>query len=282
MPNFNHVIVETIDIAETNGNNKLNTVIFCKENQGIYLQDNDGVKRYGTDIVINSLDSDLIKNPLSAYQGKVLKEKIETDNQNLYNKLFNMISSLAFDESIRSKTQANEISKLYELNDTKINISDIVNDLTSENINKPLSAAQGKILNERINYEIDTLNVNIQNAIDNYDIEISAIIYDELDKKVNYIDIINQFDDNISTENIDNNKVLGAKQGFLIHQKTLSNKQEIDKKINISDIVDNLVSGGDTDKLKPLSAYQGYELNRKIEELNNKVNSIIGKIRANE
>ena len=74
MANFNHVKATTKEIAEVNGN-KVNTVIFCEEDRGIYLQENDTVKRYGV-IIEDNLESGSEDNALSARQGKVLNDKV--------------------------------------------------------------------------------------------------------------------------------------------------------------------------------------------------------------
>ena len=250
MPNFNHVIAETIDIAETNGNNKLYTVIFCKENQGIYLQDSDGVKRYGTDIVIDSLDSTLTKNPLSANQGRVLNEKIESNDKDLYNKLFNIISSFAFDDAIRSKQQAVQINKLYDICDalynvcnTKINISDISNDVNTNSNKKVLSAAQGKYLNEKI-----------ESVDHKYDNRIAMLFQDEMLRSRKQNKEIEQLKLNVAD--------------------TLYNtRNEIIKRIQ-NNIYDTLELNDDS-KTKSLSAYQGYILDKKIDDLNNKLYNLI-------
>ena len=54
-------------------------------------------------------------------------------------------------ESITKAATSNSVKSAYNsLNNIKVNISDIINDLESDNVDKPLSAAQGKILYEKI------------------------------------------------------------------------------------------------------------------------------------
>ena len=122
------------------------------------------------------------------------------------------------------------------LNDTKVNKTDIINNLTSTNTDKPLSAAQGKVLNEG--------KVNISDIINNLtstdtNKPLSAVQGKKLnDNKINISDIVN----NLTSSDV--NKPLSANQGKALN----------DNKVNISDIKDNLTS---TDTNKPLSAKQG-------------------------
>lgn len=122
MANFNHIKATTKEIAEVNGN-KVNTVIFCEEDRGIYLQENDTVKRYGVKIEDN-LESTSEDNALSAKQGKILNDKI-TDT-------------------------SDRIDIAQTVINNKVDKSDIINDLSSLDSTKVLSAHQGKVLNDKI------------------------------------------------------------------------------------------------------------------------------------
>ena len=114
----------------------------------------------------------------------------------------------------------------------KVNTTDIVDALTSNATDKPLSANQGKTLKDELDKKANTTDMNT-----------------ELAKKINTADII----DNLTSTNTD--KPLSANQGKVI-------SGELNKKVNITDIVDNLTS---TDINKPLSANQGKVLKDKVD-----------------
>ena len=140
----------------------------------------------------------------------------------------------------------------------KVNTTDIVDALTSNATDKPLSANQGSVIKTELDKKANTTDMNTELAkkINTADIidnltstdtnkPLSAnqgkVLKTEVDKKINKTDII----DNLTSANID--KPLSANQG-----KAISG--ELNKKVNITDIVDNLTS---TDINKPLSANQG-------------------------
>lgn len=126
--------------------------------------------------------------------------------------------------------------ELVRLGTDKVNNSDIINNLTSTDATKPLSAAQGKVLNEGKVNKTDIIN-NLTST--NTDKPLSAAQGKALnDNKVNTSDI----KDNLTSSDV--NKPLSANQGKVLNTN----------KVNISDIKDNLTS---TDTNKPLSANQG-------------------------
>lgn len=112
----------------------------------------------------------------------------------------------------------------------KINTTDIVDALTSNATDKPLSANQGSVIKTELDKKANTTDMNT-----------------ELAKKINTADII----DNLTST--DTSKPLSANQGKVL-------KAEADKKINKTDIVNNLTS---TNTDKPLSANQGKVLDDK-------------------
>ena len=133
------------------------------------------------------------------------------------------------DTKLANKADKTDLAK-------KTNIADIIDNLTSSDSNKPLSANQGKTLKDELDKKANTTDMNT-----------------ELAKKINTADIV----DNLTST--DTNKPLSANQGKVL-------KAKVDKKINITDIVDNLTS---TNTDKPLSANQGKVISGK---LNKKVN----------
>ena len=165
----------------------------------------------------------------------------------------------------------------------KVNTTDIVDALTSNATDKPLSANQGSVIKAELDKKANTTDMNTElakkintaNIIDNLtstdtDKPLSAnqgkILKAELDKKSNTTNINTELAKKVNTTDIidnltstDTNKPLSANQGKVL-------KAEVDKKINKTDIVNNLTS---TDTNKPLSANQGKAISG---ELNKKVN----------
>lgn len=107
---------------------------------------------------------------------------------------------------------------------------DVVDNLSDSSFDLPLSANQGKILDER------------DNTLD--------------EEKVNYSDVVN----NLSSSETD--KPLSANQGKILDDKVFNLDQE---KVAFTDVVNNLTSS-ETDK--PLSANQGRILDGKIQDIN--------------
>ena len=146
----------------------------------------------------------------------------------------------------------------------KVNATDIVDALTSNATDKPLSANQGSVIKAELDKKVNTTDMNTELAkkINTADIidnltstdankPLSAnqgkVLKAEVDKKINKTDIVN----NLTSANTD--KPLSANQGKVI-------SGELSKKVNITDIVDNLTSA---DANKPLSANQGKVLDDK-------------------
>lgn len=101
------------------------------------------------DDVKNVLTDTSTNKPLSAYQGKVLKGMIDTINTLLASD----DTSLDTVQEIITYIKSNK-SLIDTLSSNKINFTDIVDNLTSELSNKPLSAKQGYVLKGYI----DTIN----------------------------------------------------------------------------------------------------------------------------
>ena len=115
------------------------------------------------------------------------------------------------------------------LNEAKLNKSDVVNNVTTTDASKALSAAQGKSLQDQIN----TANNNI-NA------------------KLNKSDVIN----NLNTT--DSSKALSAAQGKSLQDQINTANNNINNKLNKSNVVNNLTT---TASGYALDARQGKALN---------------------
>ena len=134
-----------------------------------------------SDIVDNLTSTDTDK-PLSANQGKVLKDEIG-DLTNL---------------DTTDKTSV--INAVNELFNDKVNSADVVDNLTSTDTDKPLSANQGKVLRD----EVGTLTnlatddqTSLVDAVNEVDGNIGNLTNLQTSVQTSLVDSINEIDDNI-------------------------------------------------------------------------------------
>ena len=209
-----------------------------------------------TDIVDNLTSTDTDK-PLSANQGKVLKDTQDTQETaiglstahiaNLTNPhvvtktqlvIENVDNTSDLNKSISTATQA--ALDLKEVADvTILKQIDVVNNLASTSIIKPLSANQGKVLEEA---KADKTTTYTKTEVDT---ELSA----KVDKVTGKVLSTNDY------TNVDKAKMNNVPS---------DTNGELNDKVNTTDIIDNLTS---TDINKPLSANQGKELNDNLATL---------------
>lgn len=122
--------------------------------------------------IVDSLESTAADQPLSANQGKVLKDLIDSIN-----------ALLASDDVTLDEIQ--EIVNYVKLNrdlitaitTSKVNVSDIIDALNSTATNKPLSANQGRVLKGLIDAIHTTLLPTVNSA---YDLGSSSYLYRDL------------------------------------------------------------------------------------------------------
>lgn len=205
--------VNTSDIVDNLTSTEIDKPLSA--NQGKVLKDLVDTKLNVSD-VIDNLTSDDIDKPLSASQGKILKAAI--DSKSSADDIIDNLTSEDTDKSL----SANQGKVLKDLVDTKVNTSDIVDNLTTADATKPLSANQGKVIS------------------------------DALATKVNVSDIVN----NLTSEDVD--KPLSANQGKILNDAITDG---LSSKLSPDDVIDSLAS---TDTTKPLSANQGNVLNTAI------------------
>ena len=139
------------------------------------------------------------------------------------------------------------------LNDTKLNKTDVIGNLTSTDDTKALAASQGKILNDK---KID--KTAIENTVNSSDVNkvLSAAMGKFLnDNKVAKIAIEN------TVNSSDVNKVLSAAMGKFLN----------DNKVAKTEIVDDTSTD---DATKPLSARQGKSLQYEITTLENNIQDL--------
>lgn len=125
--------------------------------------------------IINALNDTSTNKPLSAYQGKLLKDAIDGINNLLQSDDTNL------DELQEIVTYIKNNKSLIDgITSSKISYTDIVDNLTSELANKPLSAKQGYILKGLI----DTLQTAVNNRYTKS--ETDTLLNGKADKSTTY------------------------------------------------------------------------------------------------
>lgn len=139
--------------------------------------------------IVNVLTDTSTTKPLSAAQGKALKDALDTLSNYIYNGASNTsIDRLA--EVFAFLTNHDDDETLDALLALKVAIADIVNNLTTENASKPLSAKQGKVLKDLVDTKANSSDVytksGAEDMVDNKIAGISEVnvITDQDEEKV--------------------------------------------------------------------------------------------------
>lgn len=157
--------------------------------------------------IVDNLNSAETQKVLSARQGSVIRGMIEQLDQ--------LKASITYvDTAVGAEATSREQAD-NELDLSKVNYSDVINDLISTDTNKPLSAYQGKLLKGQIDainllLESDDTTLDELQEIVTYIKNNKSLIDNITINKVNYSDIV----DNLTSEISD--KPLSAKQGKLL------------------------------------------------------------------
>lgn len=250
--NVRSLIIENCRISRNStALNSVNSTIYINEN----IFDNQ------TESIFGASNSDLYIKSNSYRSLNNIKELIRCDNSIIHidnKKPFNGLSN-----------DVNN-SQIFDGNDI-IFTDDIVNTLSSNNNLAPLSASQGKILNES-KVSINSIVNNLSIESDELYSDIDGIEYGYVldarqgkilnDNKINYTNIKNNL---ISDEDIDKTQnVLSAYQGYVLNE-LINNKISYD---NIKDSLELSDNVSDDRTINVLSAYQGYVLDQKINNIN--------------
>ena len=174
---------------------------------GKALKDSDGNTINTTYVkianIIDSLVSTSTTQPLSANQGRVLQGKIDT-----------ILSLIASNDTDLDTVQEivnyikNNKSLIDGVTTNKVNVSDIVDNLTSQLANKPLSANQGYVLKALI----DTLSNTKANAADVYTKEEAGAV---MDTKISGITGVNVITDKDEDKVFDHRLLIKGKKVYL-------------------------------------------------------------------
>lgn len=153
--------------------------------------------------VVDALNDTSTNKPLSANQGKVLQGKIDT--------ILELIASNDTDldtvQEIVTYIKNNK-SLIDGVTTNKVNVSDIVDNLTSQLANKPLSANQGYVLKALI----DALSNTKANAADVYTKEEAGAV---MDTKISGITGVNVITDKDEDKVFDHRLLIKGKKVYL-------------------------------------------------------------------
>lgn len=173
--------------------------IGAEVNRATNAESNLDTKKINYDDIIDSLNSTEARKPLSANQGNELRLQINNHNNLVHTQLNTRIGDIE--------------TNVTNLQNSKVNTASIVNNLTDGGITVPLSAEQGKVLNEKISTTINNHNNDVHTPlntrIDGIDTRINGVD-NVVATKVPKSDIVN----NLTTD--DTTKVLSAKQGVVL------------------------------------------------------------------
>ena len=128
--------------------------------------------------IVNNVTSTSTDAPLSAYQGKVLKDALDALSNYIYSGSANTsIDRLA--EVFAFLTGHDDDETLDAILATKVSITDLVDNLTSELANRALTAKQGKVLKDLI----DALTTTVGTKANSSDVYGKTSVYnkDEMD-----------------------------------------------------------------------------------------------------
>lgn len=229
--------------------------------------------KVNTSDVVDNLTSTSTITPLSANQGKVLKGLIDSNASSIGTNS-SAITSLQTRMTTSEGNISTNTSSITSLQSSKVNISDVIDTLSSTETTKPLSANQGRVLNTSLsttNGNVTSLTTRVTTAESNISSNTTTI-----GTKVNTSDIVDTLlststvvplsanqgkvlkglvDTNTSSISTTNGNVSALTTRVTTAEGNItSNTTAIGSKINTSDIVNNVTS---TSTVFPLAANQG-------------------------
>lgn len=152
-------ILVTLKVNDVDLDELQEVVNYIKQNRKIIEENVDFKQNAVTkDTIVNNLTTNDPNKVLSAAQGKILDEKIQnvsdklTSNDPKYDSLQKVIDQIKQDKQETTNFNKNAVTK-----------DNIVNNLTTNDPNKVLSAAQGKVLNDSIQNINNKLTINNPN-----------------------------------------------------------------------------------------------------------------------
>lgn len=115
----------------------------------------DSLDPFNTTTIIDNLTSTSNTAALSANQGKILNNSIASNSSAISTNAANINTNRLNITTLQNKTSdlnVNDITTMKSDINNRIRRDEVVNNLTSVSTSAPLSANQGKILNERLTY----------------------------------------------------------------------------------------------------------------------------------
>lgn len=200
--------------------------------------------------VINALNSTETAKALSAAQGKALNDLVTALTSTVTNFKASNDASLDTFQELVTYAKATQ-STVTGLGTSKLNVSDVLNVLTSTETTKALSAAQGKVLNDAI--------AAVQSGL------LGGVATQGNTLKKLY-DLIVAIQTLLGSDDISLDTVQEIVTYIKANQAALTTLGQ--NKVNISDVINTLTS---TETTKPLAAAQGKALNDLITALTSTV-----------
>ena len=190
--------------------NKIETVKNADFKQAIIDEVLDGVQpKYVTQAEYDSLSDVDKNNPKIEYHitdAPIVEYQLKTDNTltttdktttGAINELDAEIGDLS---TLKTTDKTSIVDSMNELFDDKVNTTDVVDNLTSTDIDKPLSANQGKVLKDEIGdlNDLTTTNQNdLVSAINEHDIEIGDLTQLKTTNQTSLVESTNELVDEI-------------------------------------------------------------------------------------
>ena len=198
--------VYIVNADETDNGNR-NAYIYSDDHAGFVLVGTSGleVRNFTTNPI--DLTSEVIN--------VLPKDKMETTD--LVDKTKDVINTLSYPIPDEDLAKIPNLEVLKQINtevinalNGKMNNTDIVDNLTDNSTDKPLSANQGKVLDTKIEHKIDKSNIvtTLDDTVTNEQVGSALATHNELGKKVDKASITTTLDNTVTDEQIPSAKVV--------------------------------------------------------------------------
>ena len=198
--------VYIVNTDETDNGNR-NAYIYSDDHAGFVLVGTSGleVRNFTTNPI--DLTSEVIN--------VLPKDKMETTD--LVDKTKDVINTLSYPIPDEDLAKIPNLEVLKQINtevinalNGKMNNTDIVDNLTDNSVDKPLSANQGNVLDTKIEHKIDKANIvtTLDDTVTNEQVPSAKVAYNELGKKIDKASITTVLDDTVTDEQIPSAKVV--------------------------------------------------------------------------
>ena len=211
--------VYIVNADETDNGNR-NAYIYSDDHAGFVLVGTSGleVRNFTTNPI--DLTSEVIN--------VLPKDKMETTD--LVDKTKDVINTLSYPIPDEDLAKIPNLEVLKQINtevinalNGKMNNTDIVDNLTDNSVDKPLSANQGNVLDTKIEHKIDKANIvtTLDDTVTNEQVGSALATYNELDKKINKTSIATILNDTVTDEQVPSAKVVYTDLGKKVDKTSI-------------------------------------------------------------